>query len=59
MTLQQVQAAAYQAWATLDRCNTLDAGVKREMCNILKCDPHELEAALTDETVCEIFYPSE
>lgn len=58
LSLKQIQDAAYRAWDNLGRCNTLDAGVKREMCEILNCDPHELEAAMTDEVVGSIFYPT-
>lgn len=56
MTPEAVKAAVYEAWVSLGRCNVIDAAVKHEVCRLLGCDPHQLDAALTDEVVGWIFF---
>jgi hypothetical protein len=48
---EAVVRAAFQVFAKLDRCGSLDAEVKLAMCDVLDCDPWELDAVLADANV--------
>lgn len=55
MNTQAIKEAVYKAWMNADRFWTLDAGIKFDTCAILGVNPSELEAALTDDVIEDIF----
>ena len=54
MAPSSVVSAAFRTFMLFNRCGSLDAEVRNQMCKYLTCTSHELDAALTPVVVDEI-----